>query len=93
MTHNSPRQIIIEKKFKRDAKKHYLDLLTPAWSEVLAHLIHKNELPKKYRDHALSGNWQGFRDCHIKPDLVLIYAIDEEVIQLVRLGTHAELFG
>ena len=50
-------------------------------------------IPDKYRDHALSGEWAGCRDCHVKPDLVLIYEkIDNDLI-LIRLGTHAELFG
>ena len=93
MTNKPLRQIIIENKFKRDAKKHYLELLTPAWAEVLNALINKDELRDRYRDHSLTGNRQGFRDWHIKPDLVLIYAIDDEVLQLVHLGSHSELFG
>lgn len=49
-------------------------------------------LAGKYRDHPLSGEWQGFRDCHVKPDLVLIYEKpDPETLRLVRLGSHSEL--
>ena len=49
-------------------------------------------LPDKYRDHLLTGDWKDFRDCHIRPDLVLIYRKpDDEVLQLVRLGSHSEL--
>jgi mRNA interferase YafQ len=49
-------------------------------------------LPAKYRDHALTGDWADHRDCHIKPDLVLIYRLpDEETLQLVRMGSHSEL--
>jgi mRNA interferase YafQ len=52
-------------------------------------------LPEKYRDHALVSNWVGHRDCHIKPDLVLIYKKTEEgellILKLVRLGSHSEL--
>jgi mRNA interferase YafQ len=45
-----------------------------------------------YRDHVLAGNWQDHRDCHIKPDLVLIYRKpDPQTLQLVRLGSHSEL--
>jgi mRNA interferase YafQ len=49
-------------------------------------------LPRRYFDHALSGEWQDCRDCHIKPDLILIYRKpDETSLELVRLGSHSEL--
>lgn len=49
-------------------------------------------LAAKHRDHALSNNWQDHRDCHIKPDLVLIYRKPAtEILQLVRLDSHSEL--
>ncbi len=48
-------------------------------------------LDLKYLDHPLSGDWIDHRDCHIKPDLVLIYRKTEGVLQLVRLGSHSEL--
>jgi mRNA interferase YafQ len=55
-------------------------------------LANDKPLAEKYRDHALTGEWKDYRDCHIKPDLVLIYRKpDEEVLQLVRLGSHSEL--
>ncbi|MBQ8985289.1 type II toxin-antitoxin system YafQ family toxin [Candidatus Saccharibacteria bacterium] len=52
-------------------------------------------LPAKYKDHALTGKYKGFRECHIKPDWLLIYAINEEILILVLsdTGTHADLFG
>nr|WP_245951111.1 type II toxin-antitoxin system YafQ family toxin [Cardiobacterium valvarum] len=59
----------------------------------MGHLLHGSRLPEKYRDHALTGNWQDYRDCHIKPDQVLIYRIHGDTIELHRMGTHAELFG
>lgn len=49
-------------------------------------------LPRKYCDHALVGEWKDFRDCYIKPDLVLIYRKpDKKILELVRLGSHSEL--
>lgn len=49
-------------------------------------------LEPRHRDHALTGDWKDHRDCHVKPDLVLIYRKpDSEVLQLVRLGSHSEL--
>ena len=47
---------------------------------------------KKYKDHALTGNYKGFRDCHIKPDLVLIYRVQSDTVDLVRLGSHSAVF-
>ncbi|STZ08021.1 mRNA interferase YafQ [Moraxella caprae] len=79
--------------FKRDLKKHYLALIGEAWMEVSDCLLNAKPIPKKYQDHPLQGDWVGFRDCHIKPDLVLIYKINDEVVELHRLATHSELFG
>ena len=53
-----------------------------------------NELPEKYRDHSLSGNFAGCRECHITPDWLLIYEISNEelILYLTRTGTHSDLF-
>ncbi|AJO90779.1 type II toxin-antitoxin system YafQ family toxin [Haemophilus influenzae] len=56
-------------------------------------LLNSLPLPVKYKDHALTGNWKGWRDCHIKNDLVLIYKIVGDEIRLARLNTHSEIFG
>lgn len=78
--------------FKRDFKKH--GDIDAALIEVLYKLINDEELPEKYRDHALSGDWSGYRECHVKPDLLLIYKkADEDTLRLARLGSHSELFG
>jgi mRNA interferase YafQ len=61
---------------------------------VLEPLIADQPLPIQYRDHALSGEWAkgGYRDCHVRPDLVLIYRkLDANTLKLVRLGSHSEL--
>ena len=79
--------------FRRDVKKQWDELISPDWATGIYYLINDHEIPKKYRDHALSGEWSGFRECHIKPDLLLIYESGEDFIQLVRLGSHSELFG
>lgn len=79
---------------KRDAKKHHLMLLTPEWGEVIHTLGTGGILPEKYKDHALIGNWIGCRECHIRPDFLLIYKIDDSnTVTLARLGSHSELFG
>jgi mRNA interferase YafQ len=56
-------------------------------------LAEDKPLPEKNRDHALAGEWQDFRECHLKPDLLLIYRKSErDILQLVRMGSHSELF-
>ncbi|MGA7697918.1 MAG: type II toxin-antitoxin system YafQ family toxin [Candidatus Sulfotelmatobacter sp.] len=51
-------------------------------------------MPEKNHDHGLSGAWRDHRECHLKPDLLMIYRKpDAEVLQLIRLGSHSELFG
>lgn len=79
--------------FKRDLKKHHLALIGAEWTEVSDCLLNEKPIPEKYRDHALTGNWKGFRDCHIKPDLVLIYRVINNVVELHYLNTHSEIFG
>ncbi|WP_258556912.1 type II toxin-antitoxin system YafQ family toxin [Moraxella lacunata] len=68
-------------------------LIGEAWTEVSDCLLNAKPIPQKYQDHSLQGDWAGFRDCHIKPDLVLIYKINDGVVELHRLATHSELFG
>ncbi|MDP8162077.1 type II toxin-antitoxin system YafQ family toxin [Pasteurella skyensis] len=85
------KNISITKQFKRDAKKYYLSLLTPSWTEVLSCLLNDKPLPEKYKDHKLTGNLKDLRDCHIKPDLVLLYRLCESEIELIRLGSHSEI--
>lgn len=59
---------------------------------VLEALAQDRPLDIRHRDHALSGNWKDHRDCHIKPDLVLLYRKpDDETLELIRLGSHSEL--
>jgi mRNA interferase YafQ len=55
-------------------------------------LVNDRPLEPHHRDHALSGDWKDHRDCHVKPDLVLIYRKpDDETLELVRLGSNSEL--
>ena len=60
--------------------------------EALALLASGADLPESYRDHALQGEWNGYRDLHIEPDWLLIYRITADEVQLARTGTHADLF-
>jgi mRNA interferase YafQ len=60
--------------------------------EILDLLIVGAELPRSSRPHLLSGNWEGAWECHIAPDLLLIYQFDETNLTLIRLGSHSDLF-
>lgn len=60
--------------------------------DVLTLLAQQDELPLEYRDHALQGDWRGFRDLHIEPDWLLLYRVAGDEVQLARTGTHSDLF-
>ena len=59
---------------------------------VISSLVNQQSLEPKHRDHALSGNFKGRRDCHIEPDWLLIYKVDGDVIIFERTGTHSDIF-
>ncbi len=59
---------------------------------ILTKLAHDTPLDARYSDHAMTGNWKDHRNCHIRPDLILLYRKpDNERLQLVRIGSHSEL--
>ena len=61
--------------------------------QVVEALAMDRPLESKYRDHALVGEWADFRECHIRPDWLLIYRLEPDRLVLVRTGSHADLFG
>jgi mRNA interferase YafQ len=78
--------------YKREARGRRRATLDASLAAVLLPLANDEQLAERYRDHPLTGDWSGFRDCHVKPDLVLIYEKpDDETLRLVRLGSHSEL--
>jgi mRNA interferase YafQ len=78
--------------YKREARGVYHATLQADLMRVVNTLAQGEPLTERDRDHALTGDWRDHRDCHIKPDLILIYRKpDAETLQLVRLGSHAEL--
>ncbi len=86
--------------FKSDLKRGlrgiYREILKPGgeFQAVVNMLRHDIPLPAKYRDHPLHNNFEGFRECHIKPDFLLLYSLEgDDVLRLERLGSHSELFG
>jgi mRNA interferase YafQ len=78
--------------YKRELKGKHRTVLGDEFGELLQLLAEDQPLAERLRDHALTGQWSDHRDCHIKPDLVLIYRKpDEATLQLVRIGSHSEL--
>jgi mRNA interferase YafQ len=78
--------------YRRELKGQHRATLGGDLVEVVKLLANDLPLVERYHDHALVGDWKDFRDCHIKPDLVLIYRKpDDERLQLVRIGSHNEL--
>lgn len=79
--------------YKREAKGRHRGGLDIALKPVLVALASDEPLDARHRDHELSGNWAGYRECHVKPDLLLIYRKSgADSLRLARLGSHAELF-
>lgn len=88
-------QIEISTRFKRDyklAQKRGYDM--SLLKEVIDILACGKQLPQKYCDHFLSGDYNGYRECHIQPDWLLIYRIEKDllILGLIRTGTHNDLF-
>lgn len=80
--------------YKREAKGQYRSTLENDLRYILQVLVMDQPLAAKYRDHDLSGDWAGYRECHIKPDLLPIYRkSDSDTLRLARPGSHSELFG
>jgi mRNA interferase YafQ len=80
--------------FKREKKGQHRREIDSIVFSVVSLLAEDKTLPEKHRDHALAGEWRDHRECHLKPDLLLIYRKpDTDVLQLVRMGSHSDLFG
>jgi mRNA interferase YafQ len=80
--------------FKREKRGQHRSDIDSLVSETLSFLAEDKALPEKNRDHWLSGEWDDHRECHLRPDLLLIYRKPgAHLLQLVRLGSHSELFG
>ena len=79
--------------FKRDYKlqsKHHKDL--DLLDSVIKALVTEESLPASKRDHPLQGGYKNYRECHIEPDWLLIYKVENNNIYFVRTGTHSDLF-
>jgi mRNA interferase YafQ len=94
------REIEWSSAFDRDYKRElkiYGDPLNELIADIILSLMDDEPLPAKYKDHNLVGQWRGCRECHVRPNLLLIYekydTEDESVLFLSRLGSHPKLYG
>jgi mRNA interferase YafQ len=89
-------QLEITNKFRRDLRRCQKQGKDMIKFKIISQLLEQGKvLPVHNRDHNLTGNWRGYRECHLLPDWLLIYEIDEvaKIITFDRMGSHAELFG
>ncbi|MBD5164367.1 type II toxin-antitoxin system YafQ family toxin [Helicobacter sp.] len=86
-------EIVIKKSFQKDYDRLLLNGFddTPL-QEVIVRLQTNNPLPQKYKNHQLKGIYKDFKECHIKPDILLLYQIKDCKLFLIRLGSHSDLF-
>jgi mRNA interferase YafQ len=88
------RSSAFKRDYKREARSQHGATLDAALVPVLTIPVKDEPMEPRHRDHDLSGDWTGYRECHFKPDLLLIYKKpDAATLRLARLGSHSELFG
>ncbi len=88
------RSSAFKRDYKREARGQHRATLDVVLKPVLIALASDQALDLRYRDHDLSGDWASYRECHVKPDLLLIYRkFEPDILRLARLGSHSELFG
>ena len=86
-------KLVRTKTFKRSFKKLNLsDTDLQNFIEIVYKLCNNFKLDAKYKDHQLKGELKEFKECHIKPDLLLVYRKREDIIELIDIGSHSELF-
>lgn len=88
-------EIVPSNQFKRDLKlAQRRGCKMEHLRDVVNVLAREQKLDEKYRDHGLTGNYSGFRECHVEPDWLLIYRISQDALELFlfRTGTHSDLF-
>jgi mRNA interferase YafQ len=85
---------VVAGKFEQDykcAKKQGKDM--GLLHDAMDIILHQESLPPAYRDHALTGSYEGWRECHVEPDWLLVYRTTKDKAIFARISTHAELFG
>jgi mRNA interferase YafQ len=88
------RQLVRTSQFKRDYRNRILSAKAEtALADVLGRLLAGTAFDPRHRDHPLQGGWSGVCDCHVLPDLLLLYEIQGNLVIPRRLGSHSDLFG
>ena len=84
----------IENSFRNDTKRLYKRniLVQDEIAPIVEKLLNQEQLDPKYKDHALKGDYAGYRDCHIESNLVLVYKIQNNTLYLSRIGRHSDIF-
>lgn len=84
----------IENSFRDDTKRLYKRniMVQDEIAPIVEKLLNQEQLDPQYKDHPLKGEYVGYRDCHIKPDLVLIYKVQNDTLYLSRIGRHRDIF-
>ena len=86
-------QLFRTKTFKKEyAKIKMTDTQYAKYLKYVASILNNEDLPTESRDHSLSGEYSGFREFHIGGDLLVIYVIEDDILRLTRIGSHAQLF-
>ena len=86
------RTATFKRDYRREIRGRFARATHAALARILADLVEDRPLAQRHRDHALGGQWKDHRDCHLRPNLVLIYRKpDAEHLDLVRLGSHSQL--
>ena len=81
------------KQFKKSFKKlHLKDNDEAIYIDIVSKLLNGIALDEKHEDHFLKGNSEQYKECHLKPDLLLIYRVYRDEVQLIDIGSHSELF-
>lgn len=84
----------ITKVFKKDYKRcQKRGLKLSQLDDAMMKIMREEPLPIELKDHQLKGNWSGSRECHIEPDWLLIYTLDDESVTFERTGSHSDLFN
>ncbi len=88
------RSAAFKRDYKREHKGRHWATLGGNLKVVLVELATEQPLDDRHRDHDPSGNWGGYRECHLRPDLLLIYRkVGASILRLARLGSHNQLLG
>jgi mRNA interferase YafQ len=87
-------KIVYERQFKKEFKRlQQTGRNLACFREAIQYLQEGISLPEHCRDHQLGGDWNGFKECHLGGDFLLIYRIHNDELMLVRIGSHRQLFG